>query len=353
VGSSLIVFPTPEADAAAKLMLNAVNATISDASLNFMRLGSPVNGSLARAAGEHLKIPSMILETTTRQPLAKRALQHQVMVARLLENLDMLESPPETVGAFAATANQVQAATASPQLLSGVKVALYCGPGTGGKGPPNLMQRLNTGTNSSIAQVTPEEIRSGVLTNYDVVIFAGGSGSGQANALGAAGREAVREFVGNGGGYIGICAGAYLATSGFSWGLGIINARTASPKWRRGVGTVKMELTGTGSGILGERRGGFEVHYANGPILRPANHPDLPAYESLAFFRTELAKNDTPPGIMVDSPAVIAAEFKRGRVVCISPHPEQTEGLDDIVPRVVEWMSPEKRATRDSRTNGL
>jgi hypothetical protein len=95
------------------------------------------------------------------------------------------------------------------------------------------------------------------------------------------------------------------------------------------------------------------VHYANGPILKPANHPDLPAYESLAFFRTELAKNDTPPGIMADSPAVIAAEFKRGRVVCISPHPEQTEGLDDIVPRVVDWMSPEKRATRDSRTNGL
>jgi predicted deacylase len=97
VGSSLIAFPMPEADAAAKLMLDAVNATIPDASLNFMRLGTPVNGSLARAAGEHLKIPAMILETTTKQPLAKRALQHQVMVAQLMDHLEMLQSPPETV----------------------------------------------------------------------------------------------------------------------------------------------------------------------------------------------------------------------------------------------------------------
>jgi len=45
---------------------------------------------------------------------------------------------------------------------------------------------------------------------------------------------------------------------------------------------------------------------------------------------------------MVDSPAVVAAEFRLGRVLCISPHLEQTAGLEDIVPRVVEWVSASK-----------
>jgi hypothetical protein len=93
------------------------------------------------------------------------------------------------------------------------------------------------------------------------------------------------------------------------------------------------------------------VHYANGPIVKPAGKPDLPAYESLAYFRTELAKNDSPPGVMVDSPAVIAAEYKHGRVVCISPHPEQTAGLEDIVPRVVEWAFAGKGIVHNAATS--
>jgi len=122
--------------------------------------------------------------------------------------------------------------------------------------------------------------------------------------------------------------------------LNIINAQTVSPRWRRGVGEVTMELTETGWGILGEHKGEFDVHYANGPVVKPANKPDLPAYESLAYFRSELARNDSPPGVMIDSPAVIAAHYKCGRVVRISPHPEQTAGLEDVVPRVVKWVAP-------------
>lgn len=220
-----------------------------------------------------------------------------------------------------------------------IRIALYQGPGTGGKGPPALRQRLASSPISTIAEISPEQIRSGALTNYDVVIFAGGSGSGQANAIGEEGQEAVRRFVANGGGYIGICAGAYLATSGFSWGLKLVNAKTISPKWRRGTGSVTMELTDPGRTILGERTGEFDVRYVNGPIVEPANMPDLPPFETLAFFRTELAMNDTPPGIMINSPAIFAGQYLQGRVVCISPHPEQTSGLDDFVPRAVSWVA--------------
>ena len=44
----------------------------------------------------------------------------------------------------------------------------------------------------------------------DVVVFPGGSGNGQAKAIGLAGLEALRKFVQAGGGYIGTCGGAFL-----------------------------------------------------------------------------------------------------------------------------------------------
>jgi hypothetical protein len=60
----------------------------------------------------------------------------------------------------------------------------------------------------------------------------------------------------------------------------------------RGAGNVKMELAGDGKKILGGQDGQFEVRYVNGPIVQPATEKNLPPYEPLALFRTELAKTD-------------------------------------------------------------
>ena len=191
----------------------------------------------------------------------------------------------------------------------------------------------------SLTEVSPDEIRRGVLTNYHAVIFAGGSGSGQAEALGKEGRTALQRFVAGGGGYLGICAGAYLAASGFAWSLHLVDAKTVSPKWRRGRGRVQIELTERGRAILGAKEGRFEVKYENGPIVEPAGLDALPDFEPLACFRTELAENNTPVGVMVNSPAILAARYHQGRVVCVSPHPEQTPGLEDMIPRAVAWVT--------------
>lgn len=348
VGSSVIASQDAGAQAAATLILAAVNETIPDDKIKFTRRGPTIDSSLARAASGHLKIPTFTLETTSKQPLEKRVQQHEIMVHRLLNHIGMMGDTRPTRAIFA-TSTQSTATTVNSSASSAIRIALYKGPGTGGAGPPNLMKRLNNGHTTSITQVSPEEIQNGALTNFHAVIFAGGSAGKQAAALGETGRDAVRAFVSHGGGYIGICAGAYLATSGFSWSLKIINARTVSPKWMRGVGDVKMELVASGEKILGDRDGQFDVHYANGPIVEPAEENTLPPYEALAFFRTELAKNGSPEGVMVDSPAIFSGQFEQGRVVCISPHPEQTKGLEDFVPRAINWAaSKEATASKPS-----
>jgi predicted deacylase len=339
VGSSVIPATLPEARRLGELMVRAVNATIANSNRQFVLLNQPIKGSLARAAADELGVRTMIVETTTKsQPLALRARQHRIAVHALLSELGMLDA--------AVTPERLMAAT----LARGTtRVAVYDGGGNGGKGVPNVLKQLGAKTHILALRVCPEDICAGVLNQFDAVIFTGGSGSGQAKALGEAGRDEVRRFVEKGGGYIGICAGAYLACSGFSWGLRIIDAKTLSPLWRRGSDMVKLELTDAGRAVLGERPGEFDCLYFQGPIVGPAGDAGIPDYEALAFFRTEVAKNDTPKGIMVNSPAVFSGRFGRGRVLCFSPHPEQTEGLEDFVSRSVAWVVAGSNGTTAGR----
>jgi glutamine amidotransferase-like uncharacterized protein len=190
-----------------------------------------------------------------------------------------------------------------------------------------------------VVHVGPEEIAAGALARFDLAVFPGGSASREAAAIGKKGREQVRRFVEGGGGCVGICAGAYLCTSGFDWSLKILNAKTVSPLWRRGAGTVQMELTPEGRRILGDRAGRLDIHYASGPIITRAAQSSLSEYQVLALFRSELAKNGTPAGIMVDSPAIVVGRYGKGRVMSISPHPEQTPELEDLFLRAAQWAA--------------
>ena len=119
--------------------------------------------------------------------------------------------------------------------------------------------------------------------------------------------------------------------------------QTQKPDWvidlHEGSGFRSETMTDTGRSVLGNRAGQFDCFYYQGPIVGRAEVESLPDYEVLAYFRTEVAKNNTPKGIMVNSPAAFSGRFGRGRVLCFSPHPEQSKGLEDFVPWAVYWVS--------------
>jgi len=223
-----------------------------------------------------------------------------------------------------------------------IKVALYDDVGATGKGIPCVTEIMGKTNDIKLTKLKGVDIASGALKGYDLVMFTGGSGSAEAGGLGEKGREEVRGFVRNGGGYVGICAGAYLACSGFEWGVGVLNAKTVSSKWRRGQGEVK--ITGETFGDKLTDRG---IRYANGPIIKPDVRKDLPEFEVLASFRTELAENDSPIGAMVNAPAMVRSTFGLGRVFTSSPHPEQTAGLEPIVEKAVRWAASSKGPTEE------
>lgn len=209
-----------------------------------------------------------------------------------------------------------------------------------GDGPALIARVLTEAGGCAVTEASGAEIAAGALDQADVAVFAGGSGSRQFRSLGVAGAAKLKAFLENGGGYVGICAGAFLATANSAGALGLINARTMSPKWRRGAGTLKIELTEAGWRLFGETAGEFDIRYRNGPVVGPARQPGLPEYEVLAVFRTELAENGTPVGLQTGSPALLAAPYGRGRVLISSPHPEQTPALRHWIPAAVRYVAP-------------
>jgi hypothetical protein len=100
---------------------------------------------------------------------------------------------------------------------------------------------------------------------------------------------------------------------------------------------VQIEVTPDGEQVTGTPARQTEIKYANGPIIQPAGLAEVPDYEPLALFRSEMAENDTPKGVMIDSPAWARGTFGKGRVLISSPHPEQTAGMESWIVRAVRW----------------
>lgn len=189
-------------------------------------------------------------------------------------------------------------------------------------------------------RIKANAIREGKLADYDVLIHPGGSGSKQAGSLEESGRDRVREFVDGGGGFVGICAGSYLASSDYSWSLHILDAKVVDrAHWARGHGDVQIRLTDAGKKLLECDEDLQTILYYQGPLLAPADKPEVPDYEPLATYETEIAKNGAPEGVMKGTTAIAAGSFGKGRVVCFSPHPEKTEGLGRFVHLAVRWAA--------------
>jgi hypothetical protein len=219
-----------------------------------------------------------------------------------------------------------------------IRIAVYRDVGVG-RSVGNLLSVLEGADGLHVEKVAAEEVRNGVLGGFAVLIHPGGSGSKQGKQLGEEGREAVRSFVRGGGGFIGICAGAYLASADYPWSLHILDAKVLDRKhWARGNGTVRVGLTDQGRAILDTDSPDVNIYYGQGPLLAPAGDADIPDYIALGAYETEIAKNGAPSGVMIGTTAIAAGTFGCGKVLCFSPHPEKTEGLGAFVHRAIEYV---------------
>ena len=240
--------------------------------------------------------------------------------------------------------SSAQSATTQPDKK--IRVAIYNDTGGGESGGKNVTKCLGVMPDGFETYVVDAQaIRDGKLAGADVLVQPGGSGSAQAKALQSEGRDVIKKFVKSGGGYVGICAGAYLATNDYPWSLGFLNAKVLDKKhWLRNQkeATLKWHFTDDGQKTLGVTEGQKEVIYHNGPILAPSTQPDMAAYTSLAVFDTEVVGKGGEAGLMTGATAIASGTFGDGHVVAIAPHPERSPGMDGVIRRAVQWAAGQK-----------
>jgi glutamine amidotransferase-like uncharacterized protein len=180
------------------------------------------------------------------------------------------------------------------------------------------------------------------LARFDVLIFPGGRAHKQAAALGEDARRAVKDFIRSGGGYVGICAGGFLASAQYDWSLELVNTRILTGEQQmpgvgsrsmadRGPGIVQIELTAEGRSIFGDRSTPIDISFSGGPIYLGPKRDNLPPTIPLAHYSTEVSNYAPQRGTMIGTPAIFASRFGAGRVVAISPHPESTKGTEFLV----------------------
>jgi glutamine amidotransferase-like uncharacterized protein len=150
------------------------------------------------------------------------------------------------------------------------------------------------------------DIRSGRLEDCSLLIVAGGYTAKYVDALGEEGFEQIREFVAGGGGYIGVCAGAYIAAQnvevpGRPPGLGIIEIENER---RAGQGIRTITIAKPEHPVVKGYAGGVDIWYQNGPMMKAGE-----GVETLAVYEEGGA-------------AIVCATYGHGRVIIFSLHPE-------------------------------
>eukprot|EP00475_Leptophrys_vorax_P019321 TRINITY_DN26387_c0_g3_i1.p1 TRINITY_DN26387_c0_g3~~TRINITY_DN26387_c0_g3_i1.p1 ORF type:complete len:357 (+),score=109.97 TRINITY_DN26387_c0_g3_i1:67-1137(+) len=211
-----------------------------------------------------------------------------------------------------------------------------------------------------VIQLNDRDIREGALASAGgilAVIFPGGRIWDMDGSLSNGASEQLATFIANGGGFIGMCAGGFLATAdGFSGCNGKRALVDCETSWTPGMGTATVEVTSLGAQVLGLEESKTEsLFFANGPHFKiRAKQSSKMTKRKYEMGATKFELDDIQPLLMykqvrgssgetrVDFDGFDVAAFSgvlgEGRIIAFGPHPESSK------PEV--WLEPYKRSVR-------
>jgi len=189
--------------------------------------------------------------------------------------------------------------------------------------------------------ITPDDINTNSNLNslYRVIIFGGGWAGGYNTYVNTTGFNNIRNFVVNGGGYFGICAGSYFASDIVIWkqdwetpigkydyplslfsGVGMgpllsIIAWTSPTGCFSGITEgAAMTTVRVDNSIMPNVNTEMRILYYGGPMFKPFRNSTMTA--------TVVATYQTPGAPADGSPAMILFNYGNGKVFLTGPHPE-------------------------------
>lgn len=219
-----------------------------------------------------------------------------------------------------------------------IRVALYVDRGTE---PETFETEFASGRGILCKKIDGDDIRNGVLKDCDALIIPGGAARAESYSMGPAAREEVRRFIQDGGIYMGVCAGAYLASDARDVYLKLLPLKTRDQEhWYRvdDMTPVRVEMTPLGMEVFGFNQNRLRIGYENGPIFAPPVERPDPSFTPLGFFRSEVVADGGDRGVMLGAPAMILSRYGRGLVLILSPHPEETVGMKRAEVHALRWL---------------
>ncbi len=225
----------------------------------------------------------------------------------------------------------------SDRNSNNITIAIYNGPGVI-EDADIILTHFSEWAGIEYIVIDDDDIKKNVLLEVDVVIMPGGDGIPYEEGLGSLGRSKIVAFVENGGGYIGICQGAYIACEynvwmgnvgspesnlgifpAIAWGPILEIAEYPEPGW----GMAAIDIVNTTHPITDLAPERMTMYYQGGCFMELTNTTSV---SILAVYNA------------TGKIAIATCEYGQGRVFITGPHPEIEE--DDLRDGVV-YPDPE------------
>lgn len=194
----------------------------------------------------------------------------------------------------------------------------------------NLVPGYNFSYNTSTI------IDSATLQSYNVLAMPGGNDyitDYYGKTISSIDPTAIKNFVNNGGGYVGVCAGAFAGASYtkdcyYGWGVAP-NVNCSQAYFEN---NTIITISSAGKNILGID-GKITTLYFNGPAMNVSGNASvLATYDGII---------DSAGKVIISSgmAAIVVDYYGNGRSALMGPHPEFDPQSHDIVVNLIKWAA--------------
>lgn len=238
-----------------------------------------------------------------------------------------------------------------------VKVGVYVDLGAQSNGLCYWEMLTALSPDIEVSYLDAKGIADGALDKVEVLAMPGGSSILEFETLRKAGAdEKVRDFIRNGGGYVGTCAGNCIVLNENKRLRLTPYAREAS-SGRHGTALLTLKFNARAKEMCGIRPGAHAVRYSGGPVMKPGKPVEGANIETIAVYDCDLVcsygTNTSRIAAMKGAPAAICGTYGKGRLFAIATHPEYRADTLDILEgafryvtggREVKFVRPQRKA---------
>ena len=208
------------------------------------------------------------------------------------------------------------------------KIAFFLDNGCVGRAVFCWVKLLTNSPELEVEFINGKMLRKNKLDKFDLFFCPGGGSARQLGAMQKKGQKIVKDFVRNGGAYLGICAGCFnvlnrpdrMQMLPFDW-VPYASGKTA---------VLAVNVDAATAQELNIPRECYWSRYSGGPVIRKSAAPDRDTGKVLGVYRSSSGGYNRAPYNFVGTPAAVSAMYGKGKVVGVSHHPESNENTHDL-----------------------